>query len=90
MGNDLNNQDKRENKFAEAIAQIAHSQLGYFIGIALLMFVMVVLTKWDGHLYDRKGCVEIQEKSGKFFKVDTCVGNIEEIVDSKKEKDKNE
>jgi len=53
------------------------------------MFVALVLSKWDGHLFDRKGCVEVQEISGKFFKVDTCSGKIEEL-ETKQEKVSNE
>ncbi|MBN2815456.1 MAG: hypothetical protein JXQ67_02140 [Campylobacterales bacterium] len=79
MNEELDEQEKRENRFAEAIAEIAHSQLGYYIGVALFMFVILVLSKWDGHLFDRKGCVEVQEISGKFFKVDTCSGKVEEL-----------
>jgi len=30
MSEELDKQEKRENKFAEAIAEIAHSQMGYF------------------------------------------------------------
>jgi hypothetical protein len=71
--------EKRENRLAEAVAEIAHSQMGYFIGMAIFMFVVSVATKWDGHLFDRKGCIEIQEKNGQLFKVDTCSGDIEQI-----------
>jgi hypothetical protein len=71
--------EKRDSRFAEAIGEIAHSQLGYFIGIALFMLAIGISMKWDGHIHDRKGCVEVQEKAGKFFKVDTCTGDIEEI-----------
>jgi|GEM_PF-4014019 len=35
--------------------------------------------KWDGHLYDRKGCVQLQEIAGKVYKVDTCTGAVSEF-----------
>lgn len=79
-------QDKRENKFAEAIAEIAHSQMGYYIGFGIFMLAMGIGMRWDGHLFNPKGCVEVQEISGKYFKVNSCSGDIEEIITSNSSK----
>ena len=74
------NDDKNHNKFVCAIAEIAHSQLGYLIGFGFMVLAIGIGSKWDGHIFDRKGCVEVQEKSGHFFKVDTCNGTVEELT----------
>jgi hypothetical protein len=42
--------------------------LGIYAGLALMMFG----SKWDGHLFDKKGCVQIQEIKNQLYKVDTC------------------
>lgn len=70
-------QEKRENRFAEAISEIAHGPMGYFIGFGLMMFAVYIGIRWDGHLHDRKGCIQLQEVSGSIYKVDTCTGKTE-------------
>ncbi|MDX4037730.1 hypothetical protein [Aliarcobacter skirrowii] len=79
MSDELDKQEKREKRFAEEIAEIAHSQMGYLIGFGIMMFLVYLGIRWDGHIFDRKGCVEVQERNGKFFKVDTCSGSVEEL-----------
>jgi hypothetical protein len=73
-------EEKKHNKFVSAIAEIAHSQLGYFIRFGFMMLAIGIGSKWDGHIFDRKGCVEVREKSDHFFKVDTCNGTVEELA----------
>jgi len=85
-GSHVHMNENRENKFVAAVAEIAHSQMGYLIGFGLMMLAIYVGVKWDGHLYDRKGCVQLQEISGQIYKVDTCSGDNELIsIDAKKE-----
>ncbi|WP_345881177.1 hypothetical protein [Shewanella algae] len=79
MSNDEEVRDKRENKFAEAIAEIAHSQMGYYIGFGIFMLAIGIGTRWDGHLFSQKGCIEVQEINEKYFKVNSCSGDVEEI-----------
>ena len=52
MSNDEDIKDKRENKFAEAAAQIAHSPMGYYIGFGLFALAIGIGSKWDGHRFD--------------------------------------
>jgi len=73
--------EKRENRFAEAIAEIAHSPMGYLIGFGLMMLAASVGTKWDGHIYDRKNCVKIQKVDNLIYKVDTCSGQTKLLKD---------
>lgn len=73
--------EERENRFAKAIAEISHSQLGYWIGISLFVFANSVALKWDGHLFDRKDCVKIQKIDNFIYKVDTCSGKTELLKD---------
>jgi len=73
------NEESKHNRFAEAVAEIAHSQMGYLIGFGIMMLAIGFSSKWDGHLYDRKDCVELKEISGKIFKVDSCSGDVEEV-----------
>ncbi|MDX3960253.1 hypothetical protein AAW30_01492 [Arcobacter porcinus] len=79
MSGELDKQEKIEKRFAEAIAEIAHSPMGYFIGFGIMISLIYLGIRWDGHIFDRKGCVEVQERNGKFLKVDTCSGSIEEL-----------
>ena len=73
--------ENRENRFAEAIAEIAHSQMGYLIGFGLMMLAAGIGAKWDGHIYDRKNCVQIQKVDNLIYKVDTCNGKTELLKD---------
>lgn len=36
--------------------------------------------KWDGHIHAQTKCFELKEISGKVFKVNSCTGEIEEVV----------
>ncbi|MBE8232486.1 MAG: hypothetical protein HAW67_02035 [Endozoicomonadaceae bacterium] len=72
-------EEQKQSRFASAIAEIAHSQLGYLVGFGIMIALIGFNSKWDGHFFDRKGCVEVQERAGKFFKVDTCDGTVEEL-----------
>jgi hypothetical protein len=40
---------------------------------------MMAAAHWDGHLQNQKGCTEVQQVGGKFFKVDSCNGKVDEI-----------
>jgi len=69
--------EERENKFAEAFAAIANSPMGYLIGFGLMILATNVGMKWDGHIHDRKGCIQIQKVDNLTYKVDTCTGKTE-------------
>lgn len=43
------------------------------------MLAIYIGIKWDGHLYDRKDCVKIQETTTAIYKIDTCSGETEEL-----------
>jgi len=55
---------------AHAAAAFAHTPFPYLLGVAL----MILATRWDGHLHDQKGCLQLQELKGIVYKVDTCTG----------------
>ena len=74
--------EKRENRFAEAVAEIAHSQMGYLIGFGFMVLAIGIGSKWDGHMYDRKDCVKIQKVDNLIYKVDTCSGETELLKDT--------
>lgn len=84
---------ERVDFWAALASGIGNSPLGAFIGIALCFAlpigVMAISAKWDGHLSDRKGCVQLQEIQGKVYKVDTCTGDVEllKIEEDKEDKD---
>lgn len=67
---------------ASAAAAISESPMGYLIGMALMLGLAAAATRWDGHLYDPRGCVQVQEAGGRIFKVDTCTGKVEELPPS--------
>lgn len=77
--------DKR-TKFAEAIAELGDSVLGMggsmlliFLGFGLMWAIPGIAVRWDGHLYDPRGCVELKELHGELFKLDTCNGKVERL-----------
>jgi len=76
--------ERRERRFAEAVAEIAHSQMGYLIGFGFMAFAISVGSSWDGHLYDRKDCVKIQETEDATYKVDSCSGDVEVLKQKEK------
>ena len=47
-------------------------------GIIGFCLAMTAGMKWDGHLLSQTKCFEVQEISGKVFKVNTCTGEITE------------
>jgi len=75
---------KNAGKIAEAASKLGNSDLGSGLGLGLVFFglfgaiaLVYAAIKWDGHLHDRKGCVQLQEVQGKVYKVDTCTGKTE-------------
>ena len=68
-----------------SLASAGDSLFGVYLGLALVFvgiaFTMVAV-KWDGHIYDRTGCIELQEAKGSLYKVDTCTGTIETFKES--------
>lgn len=58
-----------------AAAAFAHTPFPYLLGMALIFLA----TRWDGHIFDQKGCFQLQEIQGRIFKVDTCTGKAEEL-----------
>ena len=80
----MNPESNRNQKteFADAAAKFGDSSLGEGLGLCLILtgpFVagalIIAASQWDGHLYDRKGCVQLQEVNGQIFKMDTCTGD---------------
>ena len=64
------------NSAVKAASELANSPMGYWIGFGLFVLASSVGVNWDGHLHDRKGCVEVQAVSNFIFKVDTCTGEV--------------
>lgn len=60
---------------AIAAKEWANTPFPYLLGGALL----ILGSKWDGHLHDQKGCFQLQEIKGAIYKVDTCSGKTEEV-----------
>lgn len=53
-------------------------------GIAALAFALALIgtnvaIKWDGRLFPEPKCFELQEVSGRIFRVNTCTGEATEI-----------
>ncbi len=69
----------RTSLIAHAAAALADSPLAFGLGFGLLFGLPLLATHWDGHLTDRRGCVQLQEMKGKVYKVDTCTGKVEEV-----------
>jgi hypothetical protein len=61
--------------FAHMGAAFARTPFPYLLGCAL----MLTGTRWDGHLHDSRGCVQLQEMHGKAYKVDTCSGKVDPL-----------
>jgi hypothetical protein len=64
--------------FAHMGAAFARTPFPYLLGCAL----MFTGTRWDGHLHDSRGCVQLQEIHGNAYKVDTCSGKVEPLEES--------
>ena len=90
MSNETNPTENRTmnriHALADSLASIAHSPMGYLIGMALLSAAYGFGSRWDGHLSDRHGCVDLKEMQGQLYKVDTCSGKIELLTDDEKKK----
>jgi hypothetical protein len=73
----VTNQEKSGmvSAIAHAMAAFAHTPFPYLLGVALMMLA----TRWDGHIFDQKGCFQLQEIKGIIYKVDTCTGKAEEL-----------
>ena len=86
------NTDKKVSDLATAFANLGDSPFGGLLGVALFFLVIfgfvLLMVKWDGHIYNRKGCVQLQEIKGKVFKVDTCTGKVERLKEEKESTDK--
>ncbi len=84
--NEFSVDDSKFEKFAGLAKGVGDSSLStvlgmavVVVGIAVFIAGVVMAGKWDGHLYDRKGCVQLQEIAGKVYKVDTCTGAVSEF-----------
>ena len=77
----MEDNEKREKYFAESIAEIANSPMGYLIGLGLLTFAGGVTSKWDGHIYNRTNCIQLKKIDNLIYKVDTCNGKVELLKD---------
>lgn len=72
----------QEKIIAQSIAKVADSHLSSLLGravIFLCMMGLILVWKWDGHLYDRRGCIHLQTIGSRIFKVNSCDGDWEEI-----------
>ena len=59
---------------------------GQAIGLGLValaavlpLIAMALSSKWDGHLYDQRGCVDVKVVGDRVFKANSCTGLVEEI-----------
>lgn len=68
---------------AHAAAAFANTPFPYLLGVGL----MLMGSKWDGHLVDQKGCYQLQEIKGIVYKIDTCTGKTEELKTEAKQID---
>lgn len=53
--------------------------LAIALAVAAIYFALLVGPKWDGHLRSQAKCFELQELSGKIYKVNTCTGEVTEL-----------
>jgi len=72
-------ESQKSSIIGDGLKAIADTPFPYLFGIALLVALPSLASKWDGHLYSRQGCVQLQELQGRIYKVDTCTGNVEEV-----------
>lgn len=58
----------------------------FAIAFGVVGFYLAIMagSKWDGHLSPPTKCFELQEISGKVFKVNSCTGEIIEYEPPKK------
>lgn len=68
------------------MAALGNSDLGRGVGASLFLLVVsspiwlgIIAAKWDGHLYDRKGCLELQEIKGEIYKINSCDNTVEKL-----------
>lgn len=57
----------------------AETPFPYLLGFGIAVGLIGFAGKWDGHLYNRTGCVQLKELRGEVFKVDTCTGETEKF-----------
>ena len=76
----------KTNLIAKAMESVAHSPLGYLIGMALVYLAIIaiprVADKWDGHLQDQTGCVKLQKIDKIIYKVNSCSGEVSKLENS--------
>ncbi len=56
-------------------------------GVVGFYLALMAGSKWDGHLSQPTKCFELQEISGKLFKVNSCTGEIDEYESPKEKKE---
>ncbi|MFZ2163407.1 MAG: hypothetical protein WAW02_14440 [Sideroxyarcus sp.] len=76
---------------AKSVERISDSrglgEIGKGLGAGLVAFAVAfavvgmftatgAASKWDGHLHSQEKCFQLQEISGKIFKVNTCTGEV--------------
>lgn len=73
-----------KNTWSGAVESVGHAARAwtetpfpYLLGFGVAMALIFAAEKWDGHFYNRTGCVQLKEVKQKLYKVDTCSGEIE-------------
>lgn len=64
---------------AEAAKSWTDTPFPYLLGMGLMVALATLASKWDGHIYNREGCVRLQVIEKQAFKVDTCSGHVEKF-----------
>lgn len=53
--------------------------VAFAFGIVGFYLAITFGVKWDGHLHPQEKCFELQQVSGKVFKVNTCTGEVTKL-----------
>ena len=53
--------------------------LAVALGVVGFYLALTAGANWDGHLHPQTKCFELQEVSGKTYKVNTCTGETTEF-----------
>jgi hypothetical protein len=82
LGQTDESKSNKESQMVKAAEKISYSPLSFLVGGAMLivsLIGMVIAYKWDGHTYDRRGCINIIEIKEHVIALDNCGGSWHEI-----------
>jgi hypothetical protein len=71
--------DKSSPKMESSHSNVLRLIFLLAIIICICNLLSHLIDRWDGHLYDTRGCTTLQNTAGKIFKVNSCDGTVEPI-----------